>query len=513
VTTDAELDHAHDAALAAREYHDEQQRAGVIDVDSREDNPAPEIVEAPAEQGESSAGRALEAVTRHVIENPGIAGRDEFLSLAAQARMLHLSGAAPKAIRDDPYVAFHVAMAGRDLGLSPTAAMQLIDVIETSRGPQLSLSPQLRLAQVRKKGLGDIRPRLRTAERCVAVVLGPDGEELGETVFTWEDAQMAGLAMPDCQPGEHTAKCRNYQSRGYEKCNQGYVTYPQRMHWWRAVGYGCDDYFPEASLGLYSPEELGAVVDVEGRPVDPSTVALPPGYTDTTAEQRAVAEERQAAREAPADAETLWGLQELVLALPEDVQKQFRDAWTNPGCKLRGTPVRAVPGSLLRMAKNMVNAHWARAVAAGTDKDAAVGTLRMTLAAAAYNALWLALTGQAGPLSDQPPGAASEPAAEAEAAQADGEPESAIWLPALIELSAHTQQLVAEVTHRDKLGADIAAGIAAEVEKMHWQHVNTAIVEAGQAENYPPGSPIDLRRMAVTALRLETFLQTGELPT
>ena len=93
---------------------------------------------------------------------------------------------------------------------------------------------------------------------------------------------MANLVGPDCQPGAHV-KNQTRRGRGgstYQACgcNQGYITYPARMLWWRCSGYVADDVFPEAGLGLYSPEELGAVVDDEGRPIDVAHVELPPGY-------------------------------------------------------------------------------------------------------------------------------------------------------------------------------------------------------------------------------------------
>lgn len=248
---------------------------------------------------------AIERAAQAAIDNPGIPGRDEFLSLAAQARILSLSAAAPKAVQNDPHLAFHVAMIGRDLGISPSAALELIDVIEGKRDkpPQLSLSPQLLNGQIRRLGLGSIVPAVKTNERCVAVVLGPNGrldprckrtwpdhwrdehdptarcecrDQLGDYEFTWEDAQMAGLAGADCQPGRHTKDCENWVRGKF--CNQGYKAYPKRMMWWRASGFAADDYFPEAGLGLYTAEELGAVVDADGRPIDPADAELPPGY-------------------------------------------------------------------------------------------------------------------------------------------------------------------------------------------------------------------------------------------
>lgn len=268
---------------------------------------SPEVVEMVQEPVADKAlalrNEAVERVADAALAMPGVPGRDEFLSLAMQARILSMSGAAPLGVRNNPYVAFHVAMVGRDLGISPSAALELIDVVGYDKSKpgggdkiQLSLSPQLLNGQIRRLGLGSIVPGYRDNHRAVAIVLAPGGmvdprcrrtipehhEDcqchgvLGESEFSWEDAQGAGLAGPDCKPGEHTANCKNW-TRG-QSCAQGYKTYPKRMHWWRASGYAADDYFPEAGLGLYTAEELGAIVDAEGRPIDPSTVDLPDGY-------------------------------------------------------------------------------------------------------------------------------------------------------------------------------------------------------------------------------------------
>jgi hypothetical protein len=193
-----------------------------------------EIVKMPEEEPEGEHTTALERAAEAALAMPGVPGRDEFFMLAAQARILAMSGAAPEAVRNNPHLAFHIAMVGRDLGISPSAALELIDVIDTGKGPRLSLSPQLLNGQIRRVGLGKIVPVEQTMERCVARAIGPDGEVLGETEFSWEEARVAGLVVQGCQPGQHTPKCLDYRTHPRERCNQGYRTYPKRMLWWRA---------------------------------------------------------------------------------------------------------------------------------------------------------------------------------------------------------------------------------------------------------------------------------------
>lgn len=504
---------------------------------------------ATAAQSAHAAGQALERATQAVIDNPGIAGREEFLSLAAQARMLHLSGAAPEAVREDPYIAFHVAMAGRDLGLSPSAALNLIDVIHTSKGPQLSLSPQLRLAQVRRQGLGDIRPQYRGVEQCIADVLGPDGQKIGESEFTWEDARLAGLVGPQCMPGAHHTQTKQGRNGGtYERCpcNQGYITYPKRMLWWRAVGYGCDDYFPEASVGLYSPEELGATTDEDGNLIDPSTAALPPGYTDPKAEQKA----RQAERDAPADAADRWDLQERIHALPDGIAADLRAQWVNPQSRIRGVPAWRMPQRLMKTARSMVNAHWAKAAAAGVDMDAELADTRSR--AAAIVAGLLAAVFFAPP---QPPSGPETPADGPPAPTAPGDtPQDSTGRTAAESAAADVSEAAAnaandrrdaiEATATDepaetpdekrerkraeralavmwadevKATADgvppaIADRIVADVQGLHHAKVNAELADAGLADDVPPSAHIDVRRMALVTVRLQAFKDSGVTP-
>ena len=249
---------------------------------------------------------------------PGVAGRDEFLSLAMQARMLSMSGAAPKAVRGNPYVALHVAMIGRDLGISPSASLELIDVIGEGDKTQLSLSPQLLAGQVRRLGLGRIGRGKSTRTMCEAIAFDPAGNELGRSEFTWEDAMDAELVNPRCtSPDDH--HCQNLPWR--EKCRQGWRTYPRRRLWWRAAGYCVDDFFPEAGLGLYTAEELGVAVDDEGRAIDPTTVPLPEGYEDTTAPRAPTT------RGEPLAPDSLASLERRIGDLPDAHKVVLRGKW------------------------------------------------------------------------------------------------------------------------------------------------------------------------------------------
>jgi hypothetical protein len=393
----------------------------------------PEIAERPPQaEVEQRASSILEHAAAAAAQMPGVPGMEEFLALAMQAKMLCLSPACPKEIAESPYLAFHVVMVGRDLNISPTMAMQLIDVIPSgnNRPPQLSLSPQLLNGQIRRLKLGLIVKAVSTVDRCVAVAIGPFGnvdfrckprwpdhvddcacrDILGEVEFTWADAQMAGLVGAECKPGEHKTVEKTRQNGSKYKtcgCNSGYISYPKRMMWWRASGFAADDYFPEAGLGLYSPEALGAVVDAEGRPIDVAAVELPPGYEEP---KRGGGGDEDGEK---ADAEQLWAMQLTIYALPDAQRDVLKDRYQGHD-KLTKMPVWRIPtASTQRLADALLRGVMASARSTGWKQAEAEAGVLATLATVVGPVL--AVSMGVGPSPDAPdtppdgPGAAAAP--------------------------------------------------------------------------------------------------------
>jgi hypothetical protein len=312
---------------------------------------------------------AIEAAAEAALLMPGVPGHAEFLTLAATARMLCLSGAAPTLVRGNPHLAFHIALVGRDLGISPTAALELIDVLDTRGGPRISLSPQLMNGQLRRLGLGAVRPIKRTLTEAIAGAYDPEGLLLGESEFTWQDAIIAGLADERCEANKHW---RPNNGQGKCSCNQGYRAWPKRMLWWRAAGFCADDYFPEAGLGLYSPEALGAVVDEHGRPIDPSTIDLPDGYQPTG---NGGTTRGLPAAEQPADGTELWLLQARAWALPDEGKRKLRERRQQTST-LRTEdgviPFHQLPDRGLRVAKSLIAGLESQAARNGWDAEQAL---------------------------------------------------------------------------------------------------------------------------------------------
>lgn len=449
---------------------------------------------------ERRANEAIVAASDAAINNPGIPGRDEFLALAMQARVLSMSGAAPELVQNNPHLAFHIAMVGRDLGISPSAALELIDVIpgRGNKPPKLSLSPQLINGQIRRLGLGSIVPVIKASRRCIAVAMGPDGfydprckplwpdhhercectirSFIGETEFTWEMARNAGLVAEGCEPGKHTNHCKDRNSKG--GCNNGYVTYPERMLWWRASGFLADDVFPEASLGMYTPEALGALVDGEGRPVDPATVELPDGYEPKAIEAPAPKETGPVAA-----ADVLDDLRVRVAALPDAQRATYREKWLESQ-RLRGFTLENLPEDRLNLATSMLVGFEKIAGREGWDAEAARAEV---LAAREESPGDVPQEARGGAESDPGPVGAEEHAEAHSGPQGPdgGEPEPAAKPKPDPEIAAVVRTVIE--------GADpkLVATVEAEVAAMHHASVDRALREAGED---PEGLHIDSRR-------------------
>ena len=115
------------------------------------------------------------------------------------------------------------------LNVSPTAALTELSFIHG----RLNLSAQLVRAMAAREGYRVKRVEL-TDERCTAALVElATGELLGEVTYTMEDARTAGLIRD----------------------RSGWKSNPQRMLWARASKRVVDDFAPEVSLGITTPEE------------------------------------------------------------------------------------------------------------------------------------------------------------------------------------------------------------------------------------------------------------------
>lgn len=178
-----------------------------------------------------------------------IALRDEAASWAImqqRAALLLKSGFLPKAIRT-PEQALAVMQTGQELGLGPMQALRSIHVIEGKP----ALSAELMAALVFRHVPGaTLRVAVSTNHECEVRAARPGTPE---TVFkfTIHDAQVAGVASKDV-----------------------WRKYPRAMLRSRCVSEAVRAIFPDASMGLYTPEELGgevAIQEMEPASLEPET--------------------------------------------------------------------------------------------------------------------------------------------------------------------------------------------------------------------------------------------------
>jgi hypothetical protein len=122
-------------------------------------------------------------------------------------------------------------VAGQELGFGPMASMQAIQMIQGK--PTLSANGLAAL--VKRHPSYNFRVREHTDETC-SIEFFEEGESVGLSTFTMEDAKLAGLA------GQQTWK-----------------KYPKAMLYARALSQGVRWHCPDVTAGspAYVPEELG----------------------------------------------------------------------------------------------------------------------------------------------------------------------------------------------------------------------------------------------------------------
>jgi hypothetical protein len=124
------------------------------------------------------------------------------------------------------------------LGLPPLAAAELSVI----RG-KLVISARLLRALAGRHGYRVVKGK-SSSEGCQAQLLDRNGQILGESIFTLEDAKRAGLIRD----------------------KSAWVSHPARMCWARASANVIYDTVPEVALGLITVDEAN---EIEDRPTPP----------------------------------------------------------------------------------------------------------------------------------------------------------------------------------------------------------------------------------------------------
>jgi hypothetical protein len=136
-------------------------------------------------------------------------------------------------------------LAGMELGFGAFASMTGVHIIQNKP----TLAANLMAAAVKRTGKYNYRITEHTDEKC-ELSFYESGQEVGKSIFTMEDANRAGLLS-----------------------NPSWKKYPRNMLFARALSNGQKWYAPDIFGGatVYTPEELGADVDIEGNIIDVPT--------------------------------------------------------------------------------------------------------------------------------------------------------------------------------------------------------------------------------------------------
>jgi hypothetical protein len=178
----------------------------------------------------------------------------------------------PDAYRKQPASVLWAMEYGRALGLDVVTTITTIHVI---KGKPCQ-SADLMLGRARNAGH---RVRIKSERtRCEVRIMRHDDPD-DETVIEWtlDDAVIAGLCT--LRDGRPYARDQKNQPQPWEK-------FPRAMLRARAIAEAVRIACPEVLHGaIYTPEELGAVVDQEGNPVVVERVDAPPMQQGVTVVQ------------------------------------------------------------------------------------------------------------------------------------------------------------------------------------------------------------------------------------
>lgn len=178
-----------------------------------------------------------------------VIGPQEWPIVLEQAKILVTTGFLPEAIKT-PQQAVAIMMKGRELGIAPMQALGNIAVI---KGKPVA-NAELMLALIfRDHGDKAVEFVETSPQRCTIKYKRRNSSEAHTYSYTMEDAQKAGVLG-----------------------NQTWQKYPAAMLRARCVSAVAKMAFPDSTMGLYTPEELGATEDQESGEITA-------GYTETSA--------------------------------------------------------------------------------------------------------------------------------------------------------------------------------------------------------------------------------------
>lgn len=220
--------------------------------------PEPEVID--GEVAENGAGGAMVPHDAQGLTEQGLVPSRNYAQAVELGKVLAASGYYADA--RDPAKAAVKVMIGMDMGVSPTAALSAIHIIE-SEGRLVPLVEGKLLAGIIKARPGYDYEVVEYSIEKVTLRFLRGGHPL-EPDITWtaEDTQRAQLGGK-----------RNHQR------------YPRQMNFWRAIAEGVRMHFPEIIGGqpIYAQEEFGDGDEALAKALEPGK---PAALTDEQAEEQ-----------------------------------------------------------------------------------------------------------------------------------------------------------------------------------------------------------------------------------
>ena len=155
---------------------------------------------------------------------------DDWKAMRDMAQTLVKSGFLPKAV-NTPEKAIAIILAGKEIGLGPMQSLRSIHIVDGK--PTMGAELMMALALKHVPG-GYLKITESTNQRCV-VKAGRSKNDTAEYIFTLEDAKRAGLLS-----------------------KSNWKNYPRAMLRSRVISEAVKAVFPDALIGAYTADELGA---------------------------------------------------------------------------------------------------------------------------------------------------------------------------------------------------------------------------------------------------------------
>lgn len=240
----------------------------------------------------TAPGRAVELAHAAAMPAPqggALPTAMEWQALERMAETLAGSSLVPYKLRGKPGDVAVILLAAREYGVPPLMALSKLPVVNGTPAPmgELMVALVLRAGHritVDLEGIGG--PWQEVKAVCRTRRVGDTEDNV--LTFSFDEAVAAGLV--ELRDGKPYARKR--KDNGSEEVLP-WEAYTPNMLRWRAVANACRLRFPDVLLGLsYLPEELGATVDAEGRPIlEGETVPAPrpaaPSIEQRTAQEAA----------------------------------------------------------------------------------------------------------------------------------------------------------------------------------------------------------------------------------